>query len=339
MYYLCIPELNMYKTFAILALMLWGISSYGQFLRADHKKAALIDHRPLLVALFDTEQAENEKDSLQMAWYNESIRMVLEKHWTLNDSIIFAGPKRVHSIIGSKSADYAVLLGKHAREGQQSSSDIFWYDSFTFLFFLSEDGIRLNPEMVDRASPLIPDHNTSGQLLRGRYIYKISLFNEYLSVNDLVFAIRNIRERVNEALEEKYSKRGMYAAKVPKEARSTLAGKTLLIPDNLAPEGINRETIAQYYEHPFRICSQNDIEKAIGRRAENTAYLHFLWSDRERMFTGMVIDAESGKVLASFPPNAVRMEKDFHALPGISYRSGLSMKPSRLKSLSRKIPD
>ena len=57
------------------------------------------------------------------------------------------------------------------------------------------------------------------------------------------------------------------------------------------------------------------------------------------MFTGMVIDAESNKVLACFPPNAVSMQRDFHPEPGISYRKGLRMKPSKLKAFGRKIPD
>ncbi len=98
----------------------------------------------------------------------------MPKYWTLNDSVIFMERRLLTSIVGSKSPEYAVFSAKPSQEGQQSSNDIFWSRSFTFMLFLSEDGRRLDPDLVDRNSPIIPDTDNGGQLLRGRYIFKLS---------------------------------------------------------------------------------------------------------------------------------------------------------------------
>ena len=112
-----------------------------QFVQADYKKAEALKHRPLIVALFDLEEEPKSYcDSLHMAWYNSNIKEIIEEHWTLSDSIILMRSKRVAKFIASKSHDYVIFSVGPSREGQQSSGDVFWYPSFTFMMYLSEDG-------------------------------------------------------------------------------------------------------------------------------------------------------------------------------------------------------
>ena len=243
----------MYKILLTILVLFFTSHSYSQFIRADHKKAALIYHRPVIVTLFDLAEAENACDSARMQWYNENIVDLMKKHWKLNDSIITMEPKRFFSMIGSKSPEYAVFTAKPSREGQQSSSDIFWYRSFTFMLYLSEDGMRIDPEMVDRSSPLIPDSDNSGHLLRGRYIFKLSLANPQLSTDDIVFVIRQFNYKVHEALDKRYSKKGLFGEKVSPELTASLQTRTLLIPNDLFVEEINEEQIGKLYGHPFRV--------------------------------------------------------------------------------------
>ncbi len=327
----------MRKYFVLASLLLFTLQSHGQFLRGDHKKAIAIEHRPLAVALFDLAEAENECDSIYMNWYNETIKEVLPKYWTLNDSIIFKRKSWIRSVIASKSYDYAIFSARPTREGQQSSNEINWFKSFTFMLFLSEDGRRLSADIVDRNSPIIPDTDMSGQLLRGRYIFKLSFNNASLSENDLVFALKQFEDKVGLAILDKKPRGGIYAKKIPKAVSSALKNKTLLIPDDLDPEGIDKDVVSKYYDHPFRIATQQEIESAISSGAENTAYLHYLWSDHERMFLGAVIDTQSGQLLAVMTPGSARLTK-FDCLPaGVSYRNQLQMKVKKLKGLSRAI--
>lgn len=327
----------MTRHLSIIILLLITVQSHAQFLRADYKKAELIYHRPLAVELFDLQDAMNECDSLHMMWLNENLKKVVPEYWTLNDSIIFMEKRLLTSIIGSKSTDYAVLTARPSREGQQSSGDIYWSRSFTFMLFLSEDGRRLDPELVDRNSPIIPDSDNGGQLLRGRYIFKLSFADWGMSVGDLVFAVEQINYNVNMALEKRYSKKGVYAQKIPKYITASLQKKTLLISEDLDPEGINEDIVAKYYDHPFQIASQDEIEAAINSKAENTAYIHYLWSDQERMFLGTVIDAQNRQLLAVLKPNVTKIEKQ-ECLPiGISNRSLIRMKTNKLKGLSKTV--
>ena len=326
----------MLKYLLISSLLIITLHSHAQFLRADYKKAELMYHRPVVVALFDLALAEDRCDSIHMSWYNDQIREVMPDHWGLNDSIIYMERRRLASIIGSRSPEYAVLTAKPSMEGQQSSNDIYWSRSFTFMLFLSEDGMRLDQDMVDRNSPIIPDTDVSGQLLRGRYIFKLSFANDQLSVNDLVFAIQQFNDRVQLALNRKYSKKGLYAQKIPKETSATLTTKTLLIPDNLDPDGIDEKIILKYYKHPFLIASQEEIEAKITAKDENFAYLHYLWSDAERMFMTTVIDVRSGNLLAAIKAGKLESLTDNECLPaGISYRSMLRLKAIKLKTLNR----
>jgi len=327
----------MKRTIYIIALIIIALQSQAQFLRADYKKADIMYHRPLIVALLDLQDAEDACDSIHMSWYNEKIREIVPKYWTLNDSIIFMEKRMLRSIIGSRSPEYAVLRAQTSLEGQQSSNDIFWSRSFTFMLFLSEDGQRLDPEMVDRNSPLVPDTDMGGHLLRGRYIFKLS-FNDYqLSTGDLIFVINQFNNSVNLALERRYSKKGVYAQKVPKEITYLLKSKTLLIPDNLYEEGVDEPVVAKYYVHPFRIVSQEEITNAIINQDENAAYIHYLWSDAERMFIGNVIDTKSGELMAVLKSGAVRLEKTECLDTDISYRTLIRIQPKKLKGLSRMV--
>jgi len=294
-------------------------------------------HRPLIVALLDLSNAENACDSLHMSRYNEMVREIVPKYWTLNDSIIFMEKRMLTSILGSRSPEYAVLRGQPSLEGQQSSNDIYWSRSFTFMLFLSEDGQRLDPDMVDRNSPLVPDTDMGGHLLRGRYIFKLSFVDYQLSAGDFIFVVTQFNNNVNLALERRFSKKGVYAQKVPKELTYILKSKTLLIPDNLYEEGVDESIIAKYYDHPFRIASQEEIANAIITQEENTAYIHYLWSDAERMFLGNVIDTKGGELLAVLKSNVVKLEKTECLDIKISYRTLIRLQPKKLKGLNRMV--
>ena len=321
----------------IIILLSFAGQSYGQFLRADHKKAAQLKHRPLIVALFDMEEeAGTYCDSIHMAWYNDNIRDLFLQHWTLSDSIIFMRSKRVASYIAAKSSDYVIFSAGPSREGQQSSGDIFWFPSFTFMLYLSEDGKKFDSRMVDRglySEPLVPDMEMTGQLFRGKYIYKLSMADLSISENDIVFVINNFTISINKALREKKSKGGIYAPKIPREVTTRLKNMTLLVPDGLDPGGTDEKKVAKYYKHKFRISSQEEISKAILSNKENTAYLHYLWSDHERMFQGLIIDAGTQEVLAVFRPGAISIRSEKCPPTGTSYRSRISMNVKRLRSL------
>ena len=329
----------MQKLLTITILLFITLQSHAQFLHADHKKAEALKYRPLLVALFDMEEeAGTYCDSIHMAWYNEKIREIFSQHWTLSDSIIFMRSRRVASFIAAKSHDYVIFSAGPSREGQQSSNDIFWFPSFTFMLYLSEDGKRFDSRMVDRglySSPLVPDMEMTGQLFRGKYIFKLSFAGLSLSENDLIFALHQFDENIHAALAEKKPKGGIYAKKIPKEISSMLKSVTLLVPDNLDSEGITKELVSKYYKHPFRIATQEDIENAISSKAENTAYIHYLWSDHQRMFLGTVIDAQSGELLAVMGPGVARLNKAGCPKPGSSYRSQIRIKIKKLKNLSK----
>jgi hypothetical protein len=321
----------------IVALLLIAQQSFSQLIRADYKKAELIYHRPVVVPIYDLTDAADACESAQMSWFNEAMRELMPEYWALNDSVIFMEKRMLTSIIGSKSPEYVVFSARKTREGQQSSNDIYWYDSFTFMLFLSEDGRRLDPVMVDRNSPIIPDTESGGQLLRGRYIFKLSFADMHLSKSDIIFAIRQFNDRVTEALEKKYSKKGLYASKIPRELTASLKEKTLLLPTDLDPDGTDMETISRYYRHPFRLLSQEEIEAARLSGQENTAFLHYIWSDSERMFLGTIIDTHTGELLAVLKPNAVQLEQSNCLPAGTSNRTMIRMKAKRLKSLSRAI--
>lgn len=325
------------KLIIFLSLLVPASQAHSQFLRADHKKAEAMYHRPLAVVLFDLNECESQCDSIHMAWYNEKIREVLPASWELNDSIIFMESRMARSVILSKDNDYVMLTAGISSEGQQSSGEIFWYSSFSFMLFLSEDGRHLSGDRVDRSSPLIPDHEFSGHLLRGRYIFKFSFAEISISENDLAFAISVINNKVELALEKGYPKKGLYADRVGKEDTHSLKDMVLLIPEELDGAGVTAKKVNAFYDFPFRIASGHEIEKAIRMKEQNTAYLHYLWSDRARMFLGMVVDTESNKVLAEFKPMAVSLDGQDCLPAGTSYRTTLRMKLKKLKALNRMI--
>ncbi|MCK5699738.1 MAG: hypothetical protein KAI29_01230, partial [Cyclobacteriaceae bacterium] len=93
--------------------------------------------------------------------------------------------------------------------------------------------------------------------------------------------------------------------------------------------------IGKYYNHPFRIATQEEIKEAISSGDKNIAYLHYLWSDHERMFQGVVINAENSEVLQVFKVGAIKFSSKDCPPVGSSYRDQIMMKVKRLKGLSR----
>jgi hypothetical protein len=330
----------MQKIILIIIFISVAFQSYAQFINADYNKAEEIMQRPVIVSLFDMEEeAGNYCDSTQMAWYNENIRKLFPQYWTLSDSIIFMRSQRVSSIIAAKENDYVIFSAGPSREGQQSSSEVFWFPSFTFMIYLSEDGKQFGRKFVDRSlysRPMTPDDEMTGQLFRGKYIYKLSFADLALAESDLIFAITQTEAAIITSLAQRKANGGIYAKRVPKYISYMLKEKTLLIPNDLdADIDIDQKVIAKYYKHPFRIASQEEIDEAIASKAENTAYLHYLWSDHDRMFVGMLIDAQSGMVLAALGPGIAKLNKADCLGTGISYRILLRMKVNKLKSLSK----
>ena len=141
------------------------------------------------------------------------------------------------------------------------------------------------------------------------------------------------KNKIEKALLDKSPKGGIYAKKIPKENSAKLKDKILLIPDDLVPEGIDSDLAGRYYKHPFRIATQEEIEVVISLHTENTAYLHYLWSDRERMYVGTVIDAHSGELMGTLGPGAARIKKPDCLPPGTSTRTLLRMKAKKLKEI------
>ena len=91
--------------------------------------------------------------------------------------------------------------------------------------------MRIDPEMVDRNSPIIPDTDNTGHLLRGRYVFKLSMADFHLSVADIRFVIGQFNKKVQLALDKRYAKKGLYGENVPKELTSSLRSKILLLPE------------------------------------------------------------------------------------------------------------
>lgn len=311
--------------------------AYSQFVRADYKKAAALKNRPLIVALFDLEEEPGTYcDSLHMAWYNSHIKEIFEAHWTLSDSIIYMRSKRVAKFIAIKSHDYVIFSVGPSREGQQSSGDVFWFPSYTFMMYLSEDGKKFESKMVDRglySEPLVPDMEMTGQLFRGKYIFKLSMADVCISKNDIVFALHQFNDKIREALRDKKPKGDIYGRKIPKEISITLKDKTLLLPEMLEEEKLSEEKIKRYYKHPFKILPQEEINAAIATNTANTVYLHYLWSDHERMFQGMLIDAENHVVLSVFRPGHIIFKSEKCPPAGTSYRERIQLSAKRLKSI------
>jgi hypothetical protein len=159
----------------------------------------------------------------------------------------------------------------------------------------------------------------------------------HLSTSDLIFVIRQFNYKVQEALDKRYSKKGLYGEKVPAELTSSLKNKTLLIPKGMFEEETDSVEIAKRYEYPFRLCSHEEIQTAISSDVANMAYFHYFWSDQERMFLGGVIDTHSSNILAMLRPRSVTL-KDSDCLPaGTSYQNLIHLKSSQLKRLSRMI--
>ncbi len=325
------------KYLLVLFLITLSFPGRAQFLRADYKKAAELKHRPLAVVLPDPKtEASNACDSLHMAWYNDHIADAFEKQWSLSDSIVFISSRKAASIIGSKSHEYVFFTAGPAREGQQSSGDVFWYPSFTFMLFLSEDGNKIDAGFVDRglySEPLVPDMEQSGQLHRGKYIFKLSLAGMPVSENDLAFVLEQFNRNIREAATEKKNKGGIYASRIPATTTARLKKDTLLVPADLDPEGVDEKTIVTHCGSAVKLASHKEIESAISTRSPHKAYIHYLWSDHERTFVGIVVETETLEVIAAFKPGQLKLEKSDCPPAGTSYRTLARANIKSLRSL------
>jgi hypothetical protein len=159
------------------------------------------------------------------------------------------------------------------------------------------------------------------------------MYEKYLSEEDLIFVVTQFNRQINEALNQQKTRGGIYAKKISDETTDKLKTKTLLIPNNLDPDIKDETEMSMYYGYPFQLASQEEINSIISEGKAGYAYIHYLWSDHQRMFQAGVIDAATKELLAVFKPGNIEIHSEKCPAAGTSYRSKISFRAKRLKAI------
>jgi hypothetical protein len=159
------------------------------------------------------------------------------------------------------------------------------------------------------------------------------LFEKYISENDLIFVITQFGNQISEARKVQKTRGGIYARRLADDVKEKLKTKTLLIPVGMDPEVESEQDITRYYSFPFRLASQEDIKRIIAEENTDYAYLHYLWSDHQRMFQAFVIDAATKEVLSVFKAGSIEIDLENCLSVGTSYREKFTFNAKRLKAI------
>lgn len=337
----------MKRLILLLALINISINVCAQFSYPIQKNAQEFLNRTLIVELEEidkkhvaklkkkgkTQEMKNYIKNIE--GYNQLLKKYFQKYWTMTP-VEFKTESEVDEIVKSKNKNYSIFSTGWRAEKRKQGIDVFLeFEVYSITTYLAEKGNRRNKYYIDNQG--------STTLARGPHIFKVSLASRPISETDYKFILEQFQIHTLKAVKigktSALMKGAYYVPKIEPELINLLKKKKLSIPKEYIDFGEN--DIKEVYKYPFEITTIEKEEKLILGKNEKYAYINYVWSDKQQYFAFVVVDIESGNILArigiggvSISVYGISNELGKYS-PIISYRSKISFSKKHLKTINR----
>jgi hypothetical protein len=261
----------------------------------------LLEENPKEVKKFQKKDLNELKEyRLEIKEHNEKMKELIPKYWPFDNKIVFMKSSEIEALVKNGDERYAILEAKPAKEIRQSVKVYYTFSAYTLILYFPEYGKKVNNNIeVDDNG-----HGTSDFLKRGQYLFKVSMPDIFINDRDLKFALYQFGEFITRAETEgfpkKMSRYGFRSINFNPENSKLLKAKTLLIPQELL--SIDEGEIPGQYRYSYRVLSLAEMDVLLENDIDNQyAYYTIAWTDKGRFWTLLIVDNETGKILAEVP--------------------------------------
>ena len=237
---------------------------------------------------------ENKKDfKALIKSYNAHIKAAVEEIWTLNKNIEYKTSTEVDEIIKNKNDKY-VLLSYYEHKPYVQGNHFSNYAPDRYRF-----GKGKNICVINYISPSTEQQNPEIYAgLPARFVYKDKLYRK----KDLVFALRNLQNNINEIVKEnKHIKPDKYIIVAIKGNCQQLLDKTFLLNKSEIVKKFNLEKAKKAYAYKFKLTESETIEMALENKETDKVYsviLPVAFLSSSIISYKLVVDVVSGDILS-----------------------------------------
>lgn len=282
------------------------LKSVGQFSIPIQSWAQEVENRTLVIRLSEENQKKikqlqkNDKQALEdykkrISEHNDRLKNLIPKYWPFKNKIEFKFASEVEEIVKNKDDQYIILHCKWTEEILQSVKVYYKYEAYTILLYYPEFAKKI----IKRYQVDDNGGGYSSNLQKGQYIFKVSFPDYALNERNLKFAFQQYKEFIERAKTEGYKMKinrfTFNPISFDKKHSSILKQKILLIPKELLTIDVGQ--IKDVYSAPYKVVPLDQIDELLDND-KNYAYYDFVWSDRWRSWTLLIIDNSTGMILA-----------------------------------------
>jgi hypothetical protein len=314
--------------FISLCFLFFNLNAFGQFSIPIQDWANNVDGRTLIVELAEENPKELKKLSKKgdqavkeykdnISEHNERLKQLIPKYWPFENEILFKKTGEVDAVVKSKNTNYLILDCRYSEEIRESVSVYYTIDVYTMVLYYAEYGNKLRKRYS-------VDTNDDGRsnLRKGGYIFKISMPDYFIYDREVMFALSQFKTFIERAKTEgsvkKITRFGFKIIYADKANAKHLKEKTLLIPKELLQ--IDEEKVKEMYAFNYKVVPMAEIGDLLtGDNKEDYAFYQVVWTDKGRYWTFVIVDNETGTILAENPTTDKKVQLRL-AVPLGAYR-------------------
>jgi hypothetical protein len=324
-----------------------SINTYAQFSYPIQKVAIEFQKRTLIVELQEKDEKYmtklKKKDGEEAVDnyvsnidnYNRLVKESFPKYWKTTP-FEFKTKEETDDIVKSGDKKYAVFSAGWRAEKRKQGTDMYIeFEVYCFTIYLAEK--------AKKRDKYYSDNQGSMNITRGPHVFKLSLASKPVSEADFKFIIQQFQLHTEKATTIGKTggiwKTAFFIPDISFKAKKILKEKKLSIPKDYIDFG--EPEIKEVYKHPFELTASEKEEQLILDDSIEYAYINYVWSEKQQYWAIIVVDIESGEILARIGIGGVNVGVfgiptglDRYA-PIISYRSKIFFKLNHLKAINR----
>jgi hypothetical protein len=274
------------KLFYLLTTLLTSFfynTAYGQFPYPDKDDASLVLSKTLAVELLDGK--ENE-------YLNNSLIQIFKDNWSYTD-VVFLTSTEIEKAFTDKNESYAYLFQSNniVTHGRTSSS---YVDQFGRKTFNSIGSKEIKTDYIAFTFENFPFELKVLENGKTKNITNITFANSELTKIDYIFLVQQLNRLISFASEGKNSSE--YYNDVEVNIEKIKAKKLLILSDFFTEKDLKK--MASFYDYDHEVVEYIRYEDAIIDHEKNSMYIKIIWNHFAGVYIWIVVDSESGQILA-----------------------------------------
>lgn len=298
----------------ILLLVNICLSSFGQFKYPSKKNMDILADKTLAVELLEGENNES---------LNNALIQSFDDKWTFTN-VEFFKSSEISQLLKDKNEDYVYLFQGNANKEDIRTRKTYTHsngrkadNSFGKIIESKQDYLAFSFQYY--AFKLLNINEG-----KAKTITRITFANSELSKIDYIFLVQQLDRLVTYAYNGETA--NDYYGDIEKNIEKIKSSKLILLNDFFKEKDLNK--MSKFLDIPYELVDYESYENTIINQEKGTTHIKIIWNDFQGLYVWIVVDSESGKILAQTSFGGIKFGK-YHTANEI-------IKPKHLKYMTNR---